>query len=104
MAFYDGLTERGHKGRATDLIYLDLSKAFDMVPYNILVTKLESYRVNGWTAMWIRNWLDCHFQRARVDRSVSKWKPEMSDVPQGSYKQTNTGIGRSFTQIYGDGS
>jgi len=41
IAFYDGMKEWVDDGRAMDVVYLDFSKAFDTVSYNVL------YRSSG---------------------------------------------------------
>lgn len=44
MAFCDGVTTSVGKGRAVDVIYLDLCEDFDMVFHNTLLSKLERDR------------------------------------------------------------
>ena len=69
-----------NQGKATDAIYLDLYKVFDMDSHHILISKLERSGFEGWTSRWIKNWLDGHSQRVVISGSMSTWNLIRSNV------------------------
>ena len=68
-----------------DCIYLDFQKAFDSVPHNRLVAKLDRMAgVRGRVLEWIKAYLQGRWQRVKVRGAVSNLARVTSGVPQGS--------------------
>ena len=68
----------------TDVIYLDISKAFDTVSHEILLNKLWLIGITGPLWSWFKNYLTSRSQRVSVNNAYSKLLPVVSGVPQGS--------------------
>ena len=55
-----------------DIIVLDFSKAFDMVPHQRLIQKLNSYGITGRTQLWIASFLSSRTQEVVVRGTSSE--------------------------------
>ena len=70
--------------KAVDLVYLNFKTAFDKLPHERLMLKVNAHGIHGDAARWIRNWLADRRQRVCINQSYSNWIPVTSGVPQGS--------------------
>jgi hypothetical protein len=67
-----------------DIVYLDFRKAFDSVPHERLLVKMEAYGIVGPILRWVREFLSGRIQRVRVGVVVSSSAKVLSGIPQGS--------------------
>jgi len=81
---YDILLEIMNKNKNADVIYLDFSKAFDVVDHHILLRKLKRLGITGKVGKWIYQFLSDRTQYVSVNGKASKTAPVISGVPQGS--------------------
>ena len=65
-------------------ILMDLSKAYDCIPHNLLFAKLECYGVDKASLTLVLNYLNRRKQRTKFGSSFSSWCDINTGVPQGS--------------------
>ncbi|CAB4033772.1 Hypothetical predicted protein, partial [Paramuricea clavata] len=71
-------------GKQTDIIFMDMSKAFDKVSHTALINKLQQYNIGGSLLQWFTSYLRDRQQRVTTLGATSSKKPVCSGVPQGS--------------------
>ena len=67
-----------------DVAILDFSKAFDTVPHDKLLQKIESYGITGNIHMWLKSFLKDRKMKVVVEGDHSKEVEVLSGVPQGT--------------------
>ena len=72
------------RGGSIDVVYFDFVKAFDKVPHQRLIMKLESYGIGGAALEWINTFLVNRKQGVMINGTASEWTNVTSGVPQGS--------------------
>ena len=63
---------------------MDISKAFDLIPHDLLLPKLSAYGISTHTLNLLKSYLTNRRQRVRVEDVTSDISYVNSGVPQGS--------------------
>lgn len=84
IEFLNSLYHCLDRGRSCLGIFLDLSKAFDLVDHARLLDKLDYYGVRGVPLQWFRTYLCNRPQSVEVNDAVSGTLMTSRGVPQGS--------------------
>ena len=63
------------------MVLMDLSKAYDCLPHDLLIAKLEAYRF-GMNSLY--SYPTARSQRVKINSTYSSWLDITSGVPQGS--------------------
>ena len=84
IATINDLSSNLDKGKQTDMILLDFSKAFDKVNHLSLLRKIDNYGIRNNIYLWIKSFLSNRTQRVQVDGVLSSPAEVTSGVPQGT--------------------
>ena len=72
------------RGELVAVVSMDLSKAFDVIQYPLLLSKLRAYGMDDNSCALIRKYLSGKTQRVKVGDIFSTWESVKRAVPQGS--------------------
>lgn len=84
LAYFDKVTSAVDKGKPADFILLDFKKAFDKVPFDVILKKLKSHGITGDLFEWLKSWLVGRKQRVVLNGISSTWEDVLSSIIQGS--------------------
>ena len=80
----DGIFKALENGKEVNMIFLDVSKAFDKVWHKGLLHKLKSNGIGGVLLDWIGDYLADREIRAVINGQTANWAKTTAGVPQGS--------------------
>ena len=64
---------------------MDLSKAYDCIPHDLLIAKLNAYGIDSVGLLLISDYLSRRKQRTKIGSSYGSWHDVVRGVPQGSW-------------------
>ena len=84
ILMYETVSRRRDCGVAIDVVLFDFAKAFDVVVHELMIAKLKNLGIQGNFLKWLTCFLTNRSMRVCVKGHISKSKPVLSGVPQGS--------------------
>ena len=81
---HDKILKGFDKGLMTDMILVDLQKAFDTVDHDMLLKKLSAIGFSNVTIGWLKSYLSNRLCRANLENCYSDPSNITCGVPQGS--------------------
>lgn len=82
--FTEGVYNSFNNNDKSSGIFIDFTKAFDLVDHKILLGKLEIAGIRGTPLNWFRTYLTGRSQQVRIQKHLSSPKTISKGVPQGS--------------------
>ena len=70
--------------KVVGMVLMDLPKAYDCLPHDLLIAKLAAYGFGQHSLLLIHSYLSNRKQRVKVGSEFSKWLGIKSGIPQGS--------------------
>ena len=83
IQFTNDLANYANETKSISIVYTDLRKAFDCIPHDLLLYKLDKYGIRGKTKKWLQEFLSNRMQRVRIGEELSESCEVLSGVPQG---------------------
>ena len=67
------------------MVLMNLSKAFDCIPHDLLLVMLEAYGFSLESLNLVNSYLTIKLQRVKVNVTYTSWQQVKAGVPQGSF-------------------
>ena len=84
LQVYDEINSIIDNRGQVDTLFLDFSKAFDSIPHDLLIHKIQAFGIYGKLHQWLKDYLCNRQQRVIIENETSHFVPVLSGVPQGS--------------------
>ena len=68
----------------TETVLMDLSKAYDCIPHDLIIAKFEAYGFDNICLKLFHNYFSNRNQRVKIGSAIKEWIDILTGIPQGS--------------------